>query len=77
MRGDAVYAIVYNAGRTTIRRVPTNGGAWTEVAAGTDTVRYTPTQPGAYRAEVRMMPNHARPYLAGLERLVRDVFSRA
>lgn len=48
-------------------------GAWTEVAAGTDTVRYTPTQPGAYRAEVRMMPNHARPYLAGLERLVREV----
>lgn len=32
VRGDAVYAIVYNAGRTTIRKVPTNGGAWTEVA---------------------------------------------
>ena len=31
VRGDAVYAIVYNAGRTTIRRVPTNGGAWTDV----------------------------------------------
>ena len=46
---------------------------WIEVASGTDaTLSYQPTTPGAYRAEVRMMPDHLRPYLPRLERLVRD-----
>ena len=49
-------------------------GAWTEVAASdTGDVSYTPTTAGVYRAEVRITPNHVRPYLPGLERVVREV----
>lgn len=49
-------------------------GEWTEVAtADTGDLSFTPTTAGVYRAEVRMTPNHARPYLPGMERLVRDV----
>ncbi len=49
-------------------------GSWTEVArAATGDLAFTPSATGVYRAEVRMMPNHARPYLPGLERLVREV----
>ena len=49
-------------------------GAWTEVAAAdTGDVSYTPTAAGVYRAEVRILPNHLRPYLPGLERVVREV----
>ena len=51
-----------------------SSGTWTEVAAGNaDELTFTPTVAGAYRAEVRMVPNHVRPYLPGLERLIRDV----
>ncbi|HJL15845.1 MAG TPA: hypothetical protein RMH99_09325 [Sandaracinaceae bacterium LLY-WYZ-13_1] len=32
------------------------------------------TEPGAYRAEVRMVPEHARPFLGSrADRLVREV----
>lgn len=48
-------------------------GRWTEVAAGTDRATFQPTAAGAYRAEVRILPNHTRPYLPGLERIVREV----
>ncbi len=42
-------------------------------AAAAAGVRWTPPSPGAYRAEVRIVPEHARPYLPGLEARVRDV----
>lgn len=45
---------------------------WVEVAGGMDAVEHSPTTPGAYRAEVRIVPNHARPYLPRMERLVRE-----
>lgn len=46
---------------------------WEEVAAGTEALAYAPTRPGAYRAEALITPHHARPYLPGMERLVREV----
>ncbi|MDO9017337.1 MAG: hypothetical protein Q8S73_22230 [Deltaproteobacteria bacterium] len=49
-------------------------GTWTEVAvADAGDLSYTPTAAGVYRAEVRITPNHLRPYLPGLERLMREV----
>lgn len=36
-------------------------------------IRWTPPAAGAYRVEVRITPEHARPYLPGLESRVRDV----
>lgn len=48
-------------------------GRWTEVAAGAQSASVVPTQAGAYRAEARILPNHVRPYLPGLERIVREV----
>lgn len=48
-------------------------GRWTEVATGAERASFRPTATGAYRAEVRIVPEHARPYLPGLERLVREV----
>lgn len=48
-------------------------GRWREVAAGTDTITYTPSETGAYRAEAMITPHHARPYLPGMERLIREV----
>lgn len=35
-------------------------GGWDEVAAGDGALSFTPTVPGAYRAEVRMVPHHLR-----------------
>lgn len=38
-------------------------GGWDEVASGSDAkLTYVATQPGAYRAEVRMVPKHLRAY---------------
>lgn len=49
-------------------------GDWTEVAAApAGDLGFTPTTPGAYRAEALITPHHVRPYLRGLERLVREV----
>lgn len=39
-------------------------GGWEEVAKTTDaTLRFSPTQPGAYRAEIRIVPAHLRAHL--------------
>lgn len=39
-------------------------GGWDEVASTTEpTLRYSPTQAGAYRAEVRIIPSHLRPFI--------------
>ena len=45
-----------------------------EVAQGTgETLDFVPTEPGAYRAEVRIVPEHARPYLSRLaDTLIKD-----
>jgi hypothetical protein len=39
-------------------------GGWLEVATGSSSLRYRTTGPGAYRAEVRMVPKHLGPWLA-------------
>lgn len=37
---------------------------WDEVASTTEaTLRFVPTEPGAYRAEVRLVPNHLEPFI--------------
>jgi len=48
---------------TRILRAIDNG--FEEVATGTTSVSFTPTQPGAYRAEVRMLPLHLREDMGG------------
>ena len=53
-------------------RATENG--WQEVARSTDAdLRYETTDAGAYRAEIRMKPTHLKPYLFGVEYLVRDL----
>lgn len=44
-----------------LRAIP---GGFEEVARGTDSATFRPNQPGAYRAEVRMVPFHLRAELA-------------
>ncbi len=39
-------------------------GTWEEVRRGKGEIHHVPTQPGAYRAEVRILPLHLRDYLA-------------
>jgi hypothetical protein len=51
--------------RVRILRSTATGGV--EVATGDDMLEYTPTEPGAYRAEVRIIPHHAIPYIRSLE----------
>ena len=48
-------------------------GRWREVAAGAGALTYTPSETGAYRAEAVITPHHARPYLPGMERIIREV----
>ena len=54
-----------------LRSAPTGA---VEVASGTDaTLEYTPDEAGAYRVEIRMMPEHTRPYVeASADELVRE-----
>ena len=47
----------------TARILKAEGTGWTEVAKGTGTVKVTGAAPGAYRAEVRILPNHLVPNL--------------
>ena len=44
----------------TLRILRAIDGGFEEVASGSDALAFTPTQPGAYRAEVRMVPLHLR-----------------
>jgi hypothetical protein len=46
---------------------------WTEVASDPVRARYAPELPGVFRAEARITPHHAAPYLPRLERYVHDV----
>jgi hypothetical protein len=46
----------------------------TDALAGTAVLEYDATEPGAYRAEVRMVPAHARPYVGRLaDEIVQEV----
>jgi hypothetical protein len=47
----------------TLRILKADGSEWTEVASGDADLRFTPTEPGAYRAEVRMIPHHMGDHL--------------
>jgi hypothetical protein len=55
-----------------LRSTPTGGEV---VAEGEgETLEYLAAEPGAYRAEVRMVPHHARPFLAAeADALIREV----
>lgn len=72
----AVHELAAGLPRPTVRvrilRAETDG-RWTEVASGAERASFRPTTAGAYRAEVRILPDHVRPYLPGMERLVREV----
>ena len=59
----------------TMRILRAAAGGGVEVASGSDaTLEYTTTEPGAYRVEVRMTPEHARPFLGSrAERLIREI----
>jgi hypothetical protein len=61
-----------------MRLLRAEGNTWRLVERYTGTalsaeLRHSPTMPGAYRAEVRIVPEHARRYLPNLEGLVREV----
>lgn len=48
----------------TTRLYKAKEGGWDEVASTSEPVlRFSPTTPGAYRAEVRIVPNHLRPFI--------------
>jgi hypothetical protein len=49
----------------TIRILRAINDGWEEMKTGTSDVAFTPTQAGAYRAEVRIVPNHLKEDLGG------------
>src|SRR5207248_2980616 len=55
------------APKITVRILRAIQDGWDEVATGEGPVRFTPTKPGAYRAEVRMVPNHLKGRLGDYE----------
>ena len=59
----------------TVRLLRSAAGGPVEVASGTDAMlELVTTEPGAYRAEARMVPEHTRPYLPGrADELIREV----
>jgi hypothetical protein len=65
---DAALALV------SMRIVKSAAGGGVEVAQGTgETLEFVATEPGAYRAEVRIVPEHTRPYLGRLaDTLIRE-----
>lgn len=46
--------------KLTVRILRAIEGGFEEVASGNEALRFSPTQPGAYRAEVRMVPHHLK-----------------
>jgi hypothetical protein len=59
--------------RVSLLRAAEDGGV--EVASAVDEgLIFTPAEPGAYRVEIHLVPEHARPFLGGLaDSLVREV----
>jgi hypothetical protein len=52
------------APRISTRILKAREGGWDEVATSTEeTLRFVPTSPGAYRAEVRLLPSHLEPFI--------------
>lgn len=49
----------------TVRLLRAEEGGFREVARGEDDLSFTPAEPGAYRAEVRIVPHHLREDLGG------------
>ncbi|MCK6552326.1 hypothetical protein L6R52_41230 [Myxococcota bacterium] len=54
----------------TVRILRAVDGGFEEVARGPGALRYTPDRPGAYRAEVRLVPLHLREFLGDYARAV-------
>lgn len=52
----------------TVRILRADGTSWDEVANGPASLRFTTTQPGAYRAEIRMVPHHLEAELGPVAR---------
>jgi hypothetical protein len=46
--------------KLTTRILRAKEGGWDEVATGAGDLDYVPTAPGAYRAEIRIVPHHLR-----------------
>ncbi len=47
----------------TVKLFKAKSGGWDEVASGPGDLSFTPTAPGAYRAEVRLVPRHMRRWI--------------
>ena len=47
----------------TVRLLVARSGGWDVVATADGSIDHVVTQPGAYRAEVRMVPRHLKPYM--------------
>lgn len=48
-------------------------GGWDEVASTTEpTLRFSPTLPGVYRAEVRIVPSHLKPFIGKRSDFIRN-----
>ncbi|MDX2011829.1 MAG: hypothetical protein SFW67_16670 [Myxococcaceae bacterium] len=63
-----------NAPKPTIttRLLKARADGWDEVASTTEaTLRHVPTEPGAYRAEVRIVPSHLEPFIGKRRDFVR------
>ena len=58
------------APKISIRILRAIDGGFEEVAKGERTLRFTPTVAGAYRAEVRMVPNHLSGLLGDYEKTI-------
>lgn len=56
------------------RLLRADGTAWTEVAANAGDTDFVPAEPGAYRAEVRIVPHHLAPYLSSYAELAGHEF---
>lgn len=58
----------------TVKLLRAREGGWDTVAEGQGDLDYTPAAPGAYRAEVRIVPRHLREYLASYAELADQDF---
>lgn len=53
-----------DAPRPTLRILRARSGGWDEIAKGAQDLAVKVTEPGAYRAEVRILPHHLQGYLS-------------
>lgn len=57
-----------------VRLLRATGSGWEEAAAASGDVAFQPTVPGAYRAEVRIIPHHLEGYLSSYADLAANEF---